>query len=108
MERKEFDFIKQILEVKEHGVKEACLMVKEYLNNLEDITKSAVTKEEFIEAITIILNYSFTSSNKNTVVKEYYCKEDCRMNTEFCFCKGEFSLSSNSKKLCKHYLDPNK
>ena len=108
MKKEEFEFIKGLLEVRPGGVKEACLIVKEYLSNLDDLTKSAVTKDEYIEAVNILINYSFENSDKNTMIEEFYCKEDCRMNTEFNVCKGKFSTSNKGKKLCKYYMDPNK
>ena len=107
MNREDFEFTKKILEFREKGVKEACLIVKEYLSNLEDPTKSAVTKEECIEAIKILVNYSFSTSNKNTMVEEFYCKEDCRYKNCFGFCPGEFTLDEESKVLCKEYRNPN-
>ena len=107
MKKEDFELVKQIRELKKGGVQEACLIVKEYLSNLSDTTKSAVTYEEYLDAVHILMNYSYENSNKDTIIDECYCEYDCRMNTEFNVCKGTFSLSSKGKKLCKYYQGPN-
>lgn len=104
MNKKDFEFVKKMLEVKDDSVREACLIVKEYLSNKEE--NSAVDSEEFLKSVKVLLNHSYETSNKNTMVETYYCKEDCRNNECYGFCPGEFQIDNNGKKLCKHYLNP--
>ena len=107
MNKENFELVKQIRELRQGGVQEACLIVKEYLLNLDNPDNAAVTREEFIDAVHILMNYSYENSDKNTMIDECYCEYDCRMNTEFNVCKGTFSVSGKGKKLCKYYQGPN-
>ena len=106
MNKENFELVKQIRELRQGGVQEACLKVKEYLLNLDNPDNAAVTREEFIDSVNILMNYSYENSNKDTIVEECYCEYDCRMNTEFNVCKGTFSVSGKGKKLCKYYQGP--
>lgn len=115
MDRNEFNFI--IKDMPENSVRRACFIVREYLRysqkekvGQEEILKSsqgcAVTLEEYYQATKILLAYSYENSEKNTIQELFKCESDCSHN-HGCgdFCQGEFSLSNQSKKLCKYYSD---
>ena len=119
MKKDDFEFAKELLEIKEGSVREACVVVREFLKNTElrkrkiqsramyDVNSdSAVSMEEFLEASKVLLNYSFSNSDKNTMPEYTYCQDDCRMKDCFGFCKGEFTESKDSKQLCKYYTGP--
>ena len=119
MQKDELEFVKGMLEIKDGSVREACIIVREFLKNTnlrkrgiqskvlyEVNSTSAVSMEEFLEAATVLLNYSFTNSDKNTMPETFYCRDDCRMKDCFGFCKGEFTESEDSKQLCKYYTGP--
>lgn len=115
MDRKFLDYI--INDMPKNSVKRACYIVREYLRYSEkgqdEVLKSspgcAVTLEEYLEATKVLLSYSYQNSEEKTEIELFSCENDCSYNNG-CngFCKGEFSLSNNSKKqlkLCKYYSD---
>ena len=119
MQKDEFEFAKELLEIKEGSVREACIIVQEFLKNanlrkrkiqhrtMYDVTpSSAVSMEEFLKASKVLLSYSFSNCDKDTMPEYTYCKDDCRMKGCFGFCKGEFTESEDSKQLCKYYTGP--
>ncbi len=92
----------------EGSVKRACYIVKEFIRHerKNDLENCAVSKEEYDEALNILLAYSFQTSTEKTFAEQWLCDGDCeRNNGLYGFCPGEFQKSSNAKKLCKYYTD---
>jgi len=108
MEKELFDFI--VNDLAKDSVKRACYVVREYRRNekLGNLDNCAVTKNEYEDAINILLAYSFQTSDKDTLVEQWQCDSDCnRNNGLWDFCPGEFQICNDStKKLCKYYSDP--
>ncbi len=108
MDREDLDLI--IRNLPKESVKRACYIVREYKRYEKDgnFIDCAVTKEEYEEALKIILAYAYTTSDNNTVVELMKCYSDCNRNNGTCgFCDGEFQITKDqSKKLCKYYSDP--
>ncbi len=86
-----------------NSVKKACFIVREFLRESQDIN-CAVSFEEYLEAIKIILAYSYQTSDEFTTVDLYYCPGNCVDNGKYGFCEGEFSRNDNSLKLCPYYI----
>ena len=116
MNREYLDYLTKDME--ENSVKKACYYVREYLR-YADVTENgivqnhpkrcAVTNDEFIKSLNIILGHSYNTSNDDTILNNMgYCEADCKHNSgNQSFCKGEFTLSK-SKKLCKYYNEEDK
>lgn len=116
MERDFLDYI--IKDMSKNNVKRACYIVREYLRYSEVGTNNtltckegcAVSLQEYLEAVKVLLSYSYENSDKTTEVELFCCESDCSRNNG-CggFCNGEFSLSKSSNekqlKLCKYYSD---
>ena len=109
MERGYLDYITK--DMSKTNVRRACYIVREYLKYSNDNKdKCAVSSQEYLEAVNILLAYSYENSDSMTEVELFVCESDCSHNNGFGgFCNGEFSLSKNSNdktlKLCKHYSD---
>ncbi len=107
MDREDLDLI--IRNLPKESVKRACYIVREYkrYEAKGNFDYCAVTKEEYEEALRIILAYAYSTSDNNTLVEQWKCYNDCSRNNGFCgFCEGEFQTSKDqSKPLCKHYSD---
>lgn len=108
MEKDVFNYI--VKDLSKDSVKRACYVVREYrrCEMSGNFSNCAVTKEEYEEALNILLAYSFQTSDKVTTAEQWQCDGDCNRNHGFGdFCPGEFQLSKDpSKKLCKYFLDP--
>lgn len=117
MEKEYLNFI--VKDMPKNNVRRACYIVREYLRYSEqtkigqdEVLKSgkgcAVTLEEYLDAMRVLLAYSYESSQKTTEVELFCCESDCSHNNG-CggFCDGEFSINSSNKKLklCKYYSD---
>lgn len=85
------------------SVKKACLTVQEFLREPQE-DKCVVSSEEYLEALKLILAYSYQTSDEFTTVDLYYCLDDCVWSGNYGFCEGEFSRNDNSLKLCPHYI----
>lgn len=108
MEKKVFDFI--VKDLSKDSVKRACYVVGEYrrYESHNNFSGCAVSKEEYDNALNILLAHSFQTSDKDTVVEQWRCDGDCNRNHGFGdFCPGEFQITTDpAKKLCKYFLDP--
>ena len=91
------------------SVKKACYIVREYMRceKTGNLDICAVSKDEYNEALRVLLAYSYQTSDNNTVAEQWLCDSDCdRNNGIYGFCPGEFQIDNHSgKKLCKHYVD---
>ena len=107
MEREFFNYI--VKDLSKDSVKRACYVVREYRRYEKhgDLSNCAVSKEEYEEALNIILAYSYQTSNRDTLVEQWQCDGECNFNHGFNdFCPGEFQISKDPrKKLCKYYSD---
>ena len=108
MNRNEFDTITS--DLNKDGVKMACYVVREYIRceRSKKLDFCAVSKEEFDNALNVLLAFSYQNSDNNTLVEQCECESDCNRNNGLNgFCSGEFQLKQNTNKvLCKHYSDP--
>ena len=108
MNKSEFEYATH--GIPKNSVKRACYIVREYMRNekLGIENYCAVTKEEYDEAVSILLTFSYLNSENDTFVEQFKCEGDCTKNNGFCgFCQGEFQLGNKKeKKLCKYYSDP--
>ena len=108
MKRDSFDFI--VNDLPKDSVRRACYVVREYerCKKSGNLDICAVSEEEFDLAVSILLAYSFQTSDKNTLVEKWQCDSDCNRNNGFYgFCPGEFQISKDpSLKLCKYYSNP--
>lgn len=86
------------------GIKEACLICKEYLKNGAE---ADVTKEDFEEAIKKVLAFAYQNCSDDTMVEEYCCEEDCKGREEYYYCKGALLLKSNTGKKCPYSTSNN-
>lgn len=106
MNRNDFNYI--IEKFPKGSVKAACYIVREYIRHemRNDLIHCAVSKEEYDEAVKVLLAYSFQTSSQDTFAEQWLCDGDCdRNNGLYGFCPGEFQNTSNVKKLCKYYID---
>ena len=103
MTKEEFEyFISQFGEVKK-----ACYIVREYLRCEIQNIESVISKDEYIEAVRILLAYTYANCNDFSTINRWYCENDCTHNDGlYPYCPGEFQLDRDSKKLCKYYSDP--
>ena len=89
------------------SVIKACYIVREYIR-CEGNEECAVTKEQYDEAVTRLLTFSYLHCEMDTKVPQYsVCHEDCIYRRDR-FCLGEFQLNTHFKEkvLCKHYINP--
>jgi hypothetical protein len=121
MERKMLDFAVSNMKCIEGGTKEACVYVREYLQNCmvpkyenKDISSvnSAVTSDEFIEAVRVLMGYAWENRKDDNIPETFYCDKDCSYIDTHYICPGEFQLAQKdevgkpfSKKLCPHFMD---
>jgi len=116
MERTEFDFAVKHIKCIPEGTKEACVIVREFLQTRPRIQAglhSAVTTEEFLKAVKTLMAYSWENRENDCVPEFYHCDNDCSNIQRCIFCPGEYQLAgkdekgmSLSKKLCPHFRDP--
>lgn len=105
-------------DLSENSVKKATYIVREYLryskvisegnvNTLGSEEGCAVSLDEFLHAVKILLAHSHNTCDKTTEVEFFRCENDCRYNNGCnAFCDGEYSLGTEKKlQLCKHYSD---
>ena len=107
MKRDYFDFI--VKDLPKDSIKRACYVVREYrrCEKSGNLDICAVSKEEFDEAVTILLAHSFQTSDNDTLAEQWQCDSDCNRNNGFeGFCPGEFQINNSSRKLCKYFSDP--
>ena len=103
MTREQFANITKNL--KRGGVKEACYIVKEYIDNRQrSYGECAVTKTEVYEAVKVLLAFSFKNSDKDTEVNMFRCGDNCMMDSdENQVCLYQFMENEFSRSLCPHY-----
>ena len=108
MERIQLDSILVSNDYLEGGIKEACILVKKYLENARIDSKvilsseSCVTIEEFIKSVRTLM--AFASQHDDAMPKMWYCDSDCSKVTSQ-ICPGEFSLDKTSSNLCPFFTD---
>ena len=107
MKKELFDLL--LKDLPKNSVKRACYIVREYrrCEAIGNFNLCAVTKEEYDEALGILLAYSFSNSYNDTVVEMWQCDGDCSRNFGILdFCPGEFQITKDpEKKLCKFFSD---
>lgn len=81
------------------GIKEACIIAKEYIKNKGN---SCVSEEEFEEAVKTLIAYSFR--NADEIPEFWHCDEDCRKCT-WIFCPGECNVDKEALRKCPYFED---
>ena len=105
MKREDFDYFTNEYN-NLNTVKKACFVVKEYqrCETGRVMDKSAVTYDEYQEALKKVLAYAFLKSNKEEIIETWKCNKECvRYRGVESFCPGEFQIDDNSNNLCKWY-----
>lgn len=108
MTREELDFVLKQNAYLEDGTKQACVKVKESIQNVRctdnkiEILQSCVSIDEFMEAMRILV--AFASQKKDQTVKTWYCDDDCRRISSL-LCPGEGSISKDAETICPFYVD---
>ena len=117
MDKREMEFMIKQFNCIPDGTKQACIKIREYLQNgcvtqngIKTIT-SAVTNDEFIAAVNILLAYAWQNKENDCVPETWYCDSDC---SRVCnaICPGEFQLGNKdengktlAKKRCPYFAD---
>ena len=119
MKREKVDFTIKQNNCIPGGSKEACIKVREYLQNIKqtqpEITVSSscsVSNQEFVDAVKVLMAYAWQNRENDCLPDMWYCDNDCS-NIDTCiFCPGEYQLApkdengkSLSKKLCPYFID---
>lgn len=100
------------------GIKEACIIVREYLQNSRiyqtviSSSNSAVTTDEFVQAVKVLMAYSWQNRANDCIPERWECDIDCASIDSSIFCPGEFQIASKdekgrslSKTLCPYFRD---
>lgn len=118
MRKEDFEIAKQTMKCAPGGLKEACLVAKEYLQNSyvdengNIVSKgSAVSSEEFLMASEILLASTCERGGKDALPQFYECDSDCSKYGNKYFCPGDFQLVDKSaclklrKNPCPHFTN---
>ena len=118
MERKMIDFTIKQLKCIPNGSKEACVKVREYLQNMKIDSKnriqcveySSVKSAEFIEAVKVLMAFAWENRENDKVPDRWYCESDCANNDTCIFCPGEYQVVPQDKenqkvKRCPYYRE---
>ena len=121
MERAKFDYAVEQIKCIPGGIKEACVIVREYLQNISayDLElqtlksrNSAVKVEEFLNAVKILMAYSWENRENDCIPELWNCDVDCSNVHKLIFCPGEYQIASKdekgmslSKQKCPHFRD---
>ena len=96
MNKDEFDLAVKNMECLEGGIKEACLIVRNYLSNKEPV----VSLDDFNKAVEVLMAYAWTNKENDCIPETWYCDNDCTHCGSFFgnyFCPGEFQLGKKDK-----------
>lgn len=119
MKREYVDFTIKQLKCISGGSKEACIKVREYLQNATiDENRiipneyGCISSQEFMESVRILLAYAWQNREQDIIPERWQCDSSCS-NLDTCFyCQGEFqtateneSEKSLSKKICPYFRD---
>ncbi len=123
MEKDYFDFLVEHFNCAPGGSKEACLKVREFIQNSTIDQKgniipskaSAVDSNEFMEAVRVLMAFSWQKKGQDCVPERFVCDSDCSLNQPG-FCPGEFQLFKKESlekdgdgkvkaKRCPHFRD---
>ena len=103
MDREIFEYItKDMKPLDEGGVKKACYVIREYKNHSK-YGNSAVTEDDYREAINVLVAYAYDNSKNDTKVELHGCDKGC--DTCKAFCDGEMHLSLRNTRPCPNYVD---
>lgn len=121
MKREYVDYTIQKLKCVPNGSKEACVKVREYLQNIQLNRKNntissndfcCISSEEFIDSVQTLLAYAWQNREQDMVPESWYCDNDCSNIDSCIFCPGEYQLASKdesgkslSKRLCPYFRD---
>ncbi len=109
MKKENFNKIMKTLDYMPNGIKEACVIIDEYLKNCQ-ITdnsglispKSAVSTDSFIRAVEKVMAYAWKENKDNDCIPEMFeCDYDCYLKKTAIFCPGECQIAHNENKNLK-------
>lgn len=117
MKREYIDFTIKKLGCVPNGSKEACVKVREYLQNIRldrDTISSndfcCISNEEFIQSVKTLLAYTWQNREQDIVPERWCCDNDCSNIDDCTFCLGEYQLALKdesgkylSKRLCPYF-----
>ena len=93
------------------GTKQACLVVKEFLQHATPVgngfysTSSAVTADEFRKAVEVLMASAFQRDDE--IPERWECESDCAKRSCL-MCLGEFNVDNNSLEACPYYEEEDK
>lgn len=107
MKKSELEFVLNQNNYLKGGTKKSCILVRDFLKNAtisrgEISSISAVTAEEFVKAVKILL--AAASQNNDVVPDTWHCDSDCKLFS-FLPCPGEYASDKNAKNLCPYFTD---
>ncbi len=113
MERQELEKIIKDNQCIEGGTKEACIKIREVLNNKMNpgnqlhAPLSCVSIEEFIDSVKVLL--AFAIEQPDVKISQYYCENNC-VYVYSTICPGEVNcgISKSGIKLCPYYTTEDK
>ena len=119
MDKEFLEFIIEHFECVPGGSKEACIKVRQFIGNaivdeegrLIPSLNSAVSSEEFLEAVRVLMAFAWQNREQDTVPERFICDSDCTQIGDFCL--GECQLVSKrhseygkvKSKQCPYYRD---
>lgn len=119
MKKEELDYAIRCANCVPNGSKEACMKVREFLQNVKEsehgITTShycAVNNQEFLDAVRVLMAFAWQNKENDCVPEMWYCDSDCSNIDSCVFCPGEFQVAprdekgkSLGKKICPYFAD---
>lgn len=99
MKRKMLEYIIKSNKYFHGGIKEACVIAKEYITHKNN---SCVSEEEFFEAVKTLIAYSF--QNADDMPEFWHCDVDCK-KCSWIFCPGECNVDKEALRKCPYFED---
>jgi len=108
MNRSVFDYVVVNNHYLEGGTKEACIKVREVLQNAINpgnqlhAPGSCVKIDEFIEAVNVLVASAFQKDDE--IPETWSCNNDCKKVGDI-LCPGECNIKKDSPKQCSFFMD---
>lgn len=110
MERKMLDYVVKKNNYLPGGTKEACVKVREFLQNakwdgneVKTMDYSSVKAEEFVEAVNVLMASAFRKEDE--IPETWYCNDDCSKLSGYISCPGKFNIKDESSEECPFFSD---
>ncbi len=108
MRRDELDLLLKQNDYLKGGIKEACIIAKEFLR-FASVSESKirpllspVSPKEFTKAVSILIAYA--SQSDDTIPEKWYCDDSCQLSS-LLTCPGNFAIDKDADKICPYYKD---